>query len=274
MFNNTNKHQYPYKDQSSKWIQHPHISRKIPAMLRVYFLTVENEFMTCGNSVVGSFVDGTYSYSVHDASYSLHCYLTNSLLHICFNTRRDISISWAKPRVQKQTYFCFKFLQEHANFICVLHFCRKLSPIIDVIDVSLCKQHLHSVSKTYHRGVEPAHGRKLSCFTAGTQLHQAVGVSGIFNIGQAFAPGRGGHEPKEGKGSSQQQVLSNRNAQQCIVFNDIELNESFGFCPALWCWVTTAFADYRMWPFLLKQHKGGQSFLRWLHPSAARLKPL
>lgn len=155
--------------------------------------------MTCGNSAV----DRTYSYSVHDASY-------------CTNTKRDISISWAKPRVQKQTYFCFIFLQEHANFICFLHVCRKLSPITDIIDVSLCKQHLHSFSKTYHRGVEPAHGRKLSCCTAGAQLHEAVGVSGIFNVGQAFAPGRGGHEPEEGKGSSQQQVLPNTNAHQCM----------------------------------------------------------
>lgn len=67
---------------------------------------------------------------------------------------------------------------------------------------------------TYHRGIEAAHGGKLSSFTKlFARLRKVVGVSGPFDISQAFAPGWWGHKPQEGECSSHHQVLAENSTQ-------------------------------------------------------------
>lgn len=69
-------------------------------------------------------------------------------------------------------------------------------------------------SITYHRGIEAAHGGKVSCFTLQfAWLHEVVGVGGPFDVRQAFAPGWGAHEPQEGKNGRHHQVLAQSSTQ-------------------------------------------------------------
>lgn len=60
-------------------------------------------------------------------------YLTNSLLHM-FRHQHQLS----KASRTKTDLFLLHILTR----TCFLHVCRKRSPITDIIDVSLCKQHL------------------------------------------------------------------------------------------------------------------------------------
>lgn len=91
----------------------------------VTFVTVENEFMTCGQDLV-------IQYTMHPTAPATS-YLTNSLLHM-FRHQHQLS----KASRTKTDLFLLHILTR----TCFLHVCRKRSPITDIIDVSLCKQHL------------------------------------------------------------------------------------------------------------------------------------
>lgn len=63
-------------------------------------------------------------------------------------------------------------------------------------------------SGTHHGGVEPAHRRKISCFACIDAVrHQVFWAGGALDVRQAFAPGRGRHQPQDGEGGRDHQVL-------------------------------------------------------------------